>query len=52
MIVFIMRIKGYYSSISEEISRMSDNYLLLLDTLDYIVFKSCSPNYVQSIRCV
>ena len=51
MITASMKIQRYYSSVREELSPLSEDALTLLDSQDYIgFFKSCGPNYVQSIR--
>jgi hypothetical protein len=51
MIVAIMRIERYYSSVREEVSRLSDDALALLDRQEFVgFFKACGPNYIRGIR--
>ena len=48
-----MRIERYYSSVREELSPLTTDAKVLLETQDYVgFFKSCGPNYIRSIRRV
>jgi hypothetical protein len=51
MIVAVMSLQRYYSSVREEVSPLSDDAYILLDREDYVgFFKACGPNYVRGIR--
>eukprot|EP00551_Chaetoceros_affinis_P016506 CAMPEP_0203696336 /NCGR_PEP_ID=MMETSP0091-20130426/7567_1 /ASSEMBLY_ACC=CAM_ASM_001089 /TAXON_ID=426623 /ORGANISM="Chaetoceros affinis, Strain CCMP159" /LENGTH=630 /DNA_ID=CAMNT_0050568087 /DNA_START=8 /DNA_END=1900 /DNA_ORIENTATION=+ len=51
MVVAVMRIERYYSSVREEVSPLSDDAKTLLNNQDYVgFFKACGPNYVRGIR--
>ncbi len=51
MVVTIMNIDRYYSSVREEVSPLSPDATTLLDRQDWIgFFKACGPNYVRGIR--
>ena len=51
VVVAIMKIERYYSSVKEEVSPLADDAFTLLERKDYIgFFKACGPNYIRSIR--
>lgn len=46
-----MRVERFYSSVSEDSSKLTEDALTLLTKQDYVgFFQSCGPNYVRSIR--
>ena len=53
MVISLMKIERYYSSVKEEVTPLAEDAYTLLENKDYIgFFKACGPNYIRSIRRV
>ncbi len=51
MVVTVMNIDRYYSSVRDEVSPLSPDAMTLLERRDWIgFFKACGPNFVRGIR--